>query len=119
MCAGLGEVSNLEFLTTPLVTLPPTCRSWSPTGRYSTLASLLRETCCCATSQPSTWGNQRGARSYYLGHQTSLVNIMGPRSIFPPLFTPSIYFLLLLSVAASIIFLPLCLILCKHQGRRD
>src|SRR3954465_9045388 len=34
----------------PLCTLPPTCRSWSPTGRYSTLASLLRETCCCATS---------------------------------------------------------------------
>src|ERR1041384_3054232 len=34
----------------PLFTLPPTCRSWSPTGRYSTLASSLRETCCCATS---------------------------------------------------------------------
>src|SRR3954471_21210893 len=34
----------------PLCTLPPTCRSWSPTGRYSTLASLLRETCRCATS---------------------------------------------------------------------
>ena len=34
----------------PLFTLPPTCRSWSPTGRYSTIASLLRETCCCATS---------------------------------------------------------------------
>src|SRR3954462_15423677 len=28
----------------------PTCISWSPTGRYSTLASSLRETCCCATS---------------------------------------------------------------------
>src|SRR4051812_17173478 len=33
------------------------------------------------------------------GRETSLVNIMGPRSILPPLFTPSIYFLLLLSVA--------------------
>src|SRR3954465_8143289 len=34
----------------PLFTFPPTCISWSPTGRYSTLASSLRETCCCATS---------------------------------------------------------------------
>src|SRR3954469_19026393 len=34
----------------PLFTLPPTCISWSPTGRYSTLACLLRETCCCAAS---------------------------------------------------------------------
>src|SRR3954467_4065972 len=31
------------------------------------------------------------------GRETSLVDIMGPRSIFPPLFTPSIYFLFLLS----------------------
>src|ERR1041384_2295763 len=30
------------------------------------------------------------------GRETSVVNIMGPRSIFPPLFSPSIYFLLLL-----------------------
>src|SRR3954464_13010637 len=37
--------------------------------------------------------------------ETSLVNIMGPRSIFPPLFTPSIYFLLLLSVAATTIII--------------
>src|SRR3954462_12968895 len=48
----------------PLFTLPPSCISWSPTGRYSTLASALRETCCCTTSQPSTWGNQQGARSH-------------------------------------------------------
>ena len=47
------------------------------------------------------------------------MNINGPRSIFPPLFTPSIYFFLLLSVAATIIFLSLCLILCKQQGRRN
>src|SRR3954463_9979867 len=53
------------------------------------------------------------------GRETSLVNIMGPRSIFPPLCTPSIYFLLLLSVAATIIFVPCVLILCKQQGRRD
>src|SRR4051812_21683803 len=30
------------------------------------------------------------------GRETSLVNIMGPRSIFPPLFTPSVYILFLL-----------------------
>src|ERR1043165_1656049 len=34
----------------PLFTLPPSCISWIPTGRYSNLASSLRETCCCATS---------------------------------------------------------------------
>src|SRR3954471_23778809 len=33
------------------------------------------------------------------GRETSLVKVMGPRSIFPPLFTPSIYFESLLSVA--------------------
>src|SRR3954465_3597231 len=32
------------------------------------------------------------------GRETSLVNVMGPRSIFPPLFTPSIYFQFLLSI---------------------
>src|ERR1041384_406962 len=52
------------------------------------------------------------------GRETSLVNIMGPRSIFPPLFTPSIYFLSLLS-SCSYYYLPLCLILCKQQCRRD
>src|SRR3954466_9013999 len=39
------------------------------------------------------------------GRETSLVNIMGPRSIFPQLFTPSIYFLLLLSVAITTIII--------------
>src|SRR3954462_6195537 len=39
----------------------------------------------------------------YFGRETSLVKVMGPRSIFPPLFTPSVYFLFLLSVAAIII----------------
>src|SRR3954469_23031814 len=52
------------------------------------------------------------------GRETSLVNIIGPRSIFQPLFTPSIYLFLLLSVAATITF-PCVLILCKQQGRRD
>src|SRR3954466_6327008 len=39
------------------------------------------------------------------GRETSLVNIMGPRYIFPPLCTPSIYFLLLLSVAVTTIII--------------
>src|SRR3954471_15248928 len=39
------------------------------------------------------------------GRETSLVNIMGPRSIFPPLFTPSIYFLFLLSIAITTIII--------------
>src|SRR3954468_22116968 len=39
------------------------------------------------------------------GRDTSLVNVMGPRSIFPPLFTPSIYFLFLLSVAVTTIII--------------
>ena len=42
---------------------------------------------------------------------------MGTRSKFPPLFTPSIYFLLYFLVAVTITF-PLCLILCKQQGQR-
>ena len=33
------------------------------------------------------------------------MNFIGPRSIFPPLFTPSVYFLLLLSVAVTIIII--------------
>src|SRR3954467_7143832 len=37
------------------------------------------------------------------GRDTSLVNVMGPRSIFPPLFTSSVYFLFLLSVAVTTI----------------
>src|ERR1041384_903280 len=49
------------------------------------------------------------------GRETSLVNIMGPRSIFTPLFTPSVYFQFLLSVA----LLSLALILCKQQGQRN
>src|SRR3954471_13770458 len=46
----------------PLFTLPPSCISWSPTGRYSTLASLLRENFPLLYISPYTWGNQRGVR---------------------------------------------------------
>src|SRR3954468_19378144 len=49
------------------------------------------------------------------GRETSLVKITGPRSIFTSLFTPSIYFQFLFSVA----LLSLALILCKQQGRRN
>src|ERR1043165_1170344 len=46
------------------------------------------------------------------GRDTSLVNITGPRSIFTPLFAPSIYFMFLLSDE----LLSLALILCKQQA---
>src|SRR4051812_31048626 len=42
--------------------MTPTCISWSPTGRYSTLAYLLRENLPLLYISPSTWGNQRGLR---------------------------------------------------------
>src|SRR3954468_19548379 len=51
------------------------------------------------------------------GRETSLVNIMGPRSIFPPLFRPSIYFLLLLSSCSY--HYPFICCICKRQCRRD
>src|SRR3954465_3310404 len=50
------------------------------------------------------------------GRETSLVKITGPRSIFTSLFTPTIYFQLLLSL---VLLLSLALILCKRQGRRN
>src|SRR3954467_4542335 len=53
------------------------------------------------------------------GRETSLVNIMGPRSIFPSLFTPPIYFLFLVSSCNHHYHCLLHLILCKHQGRRE
>src|ERR1043165_7224209 len=52
----------------------------------------------------------------YFGRETSLVKITGPRSIFTSLFTPTIYFQLLLFFST---FLSLALILCKRQGRRN
>src|SRR3954464_5466822 len=53
------------------------------------------------------------------GRETSLVNVMGPRSIFPPLFTPSVYFPVLYFLLQSPLLLSLVLILCKQQGWRD
>src|SRR3954470_19288833 len=52
------------------------------------------------------------------GRETSLVNIMGQRSIFPPLFTPPLLSALLF--CCNHYYFPLlCLILCKQQDRRD
>ena len=40
------------------------------------------------------------------GREKSLVNFMGPQSIFPPLLTPSLYFLFYFPVAITISYLP-------------
>src|SRR6187399_1417629 len=54
------------------------------------------------------------------GRETSLVNIMGPRSILPSLITPAIYFLFLFTSCSNTYhYYLLRLILCKRQGRRD
>ena len=54
------------------------------------------------------------------GRETSLVNIMGPRSILPSLITSAIYFPLLLTICSNTYhYYHLRLILCKLQGRRD
>src|ERR1041384_7856750 len=84
-----------EELTTPLYSLgaklfvvvcrstssavTPTCISWSPTGRYSTLASLLRENLPLHYISPCTWGKQRGGREVsYSSYQASfLVPLQG------------------------------------------
>src|SRR4051812_45590393 len=52
------------------------------------------------------------------GRETSLVNVMGPRSIFPPLFTPSVYFLFFTFCCSHTIIIS-CIDLCKQQGQRD
>src|SRR3954467_5667934 len=54
------------------------------------------------------------------GRETSLVNIIGPRSIFPILFTPTINLLLyLLFRCYHYHYYPVRFILCKQQGRRN
>src|ERR1041385_5631235 len=54
------------------------------------------------------------------GRETSLVNIIGPQSIFPILFTPSINLLLYLFFCCyHYHYYPVRFILCKQQGRRD
>ena len=54
------------------------------------------------------------------GRETSLVNIMGPRSILPSLITSTIYFTLFTIICIiTYHYYHLRLILCKLQGRRD
>ena len=54
------------------------------------------------------------------GRETSLVNIIGPRSIFPILFTPTINLLLyFLFCCYHYHYYAMRFILCKQQGRRD
>src|SRR3954464_2616329 len=50
------------------------------------------------------------------GREISLVKITGPQSIFTSLFTPTIYFQLLLSLVS---LLSLALTLCERQGRTN
>src|SRR4051812_37314883 len=52
---------------------------------------------------PRVWTET--SRSETVPHIGSYMNLMGPRSIVPPLFTPSIYFLLLVSVAVTTIII--------------
>ena len=61
VCAGLRQSRTIrqQFLAS----LTPSCISASPTGSI-TLVSLPREIFCYPTSQPSTWGNQRGSESH-------------------------------------------------------
>src|ERR1043165_9368041 len=44
----------------PLFTLPPSCRSWSPTGSILNLGIFAKGNLPLRYIQPSTWGNQRG-----------------------------------------------------------
>src|SRR3954466_6935447 len=77
MCAGPGEVSNI--VNSALFTLPPSCCSWSPTG-FDNLGIFTKGNYPLSTSQPSTWGNQRGARSHQLS--TSKVRLSSFSNFF-------------------------------------
>src|ERR1041385_7889609 len=56
----------------------------------------------------------------YFGRETSLVNIIGPRSIFPIQFTPTINLLLYLIFRCYHYHYYLVrFILCKQQGRKN
>src|ERR1043165_6293582 len=64
LCAGPGEVSNLGCERRHCSLYHLVYPSLSPTGSISTLASSLREIAATLHLKPSTWGNQRGARSH-------------------------------------------------------
>src|SRR3954469_16175734 len=54
------------------------------------------------------------------GRETSLVKVMGPRSIFPPLFTPLIFIdFVYFPLQITTTIFTCVLILCKQQDQRD
>ena len=59
---SLGAKLFVDVCRSTSSVVTPNCISWSPTGRYSTLASLLRENLPLHYISPCTWGNQRGGR---------------------------------------------------------
>src|SRR4051812_40127702 len=91
-----------------LFTLPPTCISWSPTGRYSTLASLLRETCCYATSHLPLGITNEG-RENYIPHRIKQISgaVAGDSSLQDRGVTHY-----LLSLVFSLVSLPFSFYLC-------
>ena len=98
-----------------LVYLPlRTAHAFEPLPFFCSIVSIA--VCFNPVNCPSVICLPRIALLSSFGRETSLVKVMGPRSIFPPLFTHSIYFLFSFQLPLS---LSLALILCKQQGRRD
>src|ERR1041385_8453426 len=63
LCAGPGQLSNLSQTARCSLyhLLVDPC---SPPRYDKPYRPRIREICCYTTSQPSTWGNQRGSRSH-------------------------------------------------------
>src|SRR3954467_8201630 len=72
-----------------------TVHAFEPLPFFCSIVSIAVRFQCCQLPSCNLFTSHSCLSSF--GRDTSLVNFMGPRSIFPPLFTPSIYFLLLLS----------------------
>ena len=79
VCAGLGEVSSI--VNSALFTLPPSCRSLESYWSISTLASSLRETCCCATSNHPLGVTNEESYICYSSHQEISGTVAGESSI--------------------------------------
>src|SRR3954468_15437688 len=75
------QVKEATFVlkTVPLFPCHLLVDPWSPTGRYSTLASSLRETCCCATSNLPLGVTNEGREAITLDATTNVTfrNISG------------------------------------------
>src|SRR4051812_2427276 len=96
-----------------------TAHAFEPLHFFCSIVSIAVHFLSCQLPSCNLFTSHSCLSSF--GRETSLVNIMGPRSIFSPPFTPSIYFLLLLynfSHNYHYHYL-LCLILCKRQDRKD